>query len=98
MNFSDPWPKPRHEKRRLSSDNFLKKYDFVFKNKKNIEMKTDNINLFEYSLISFNRNDYKIVNISLDLHSINKKDNIITEYEEKFSKQNNVIYYVNVEK
>ena len=98
LNFSDPWPKPRHEKRRLTSHVFLDKYNLVFKDNKCIEMKTDNRSLFEYSLISFNENNYKIKDISLDLHNDNTENNIMTEYEEKFSKLNNVIYYVKVEK
>ncbi len=98
LNFSDPWPKPRHEKRRLTSINFLSKYDKIFKNSCEIEMKTDNRNLFEYSLISFNSDNYIINKISLDLHHSDYKDNIETEYEVKFSKLNNPIYYVNVVK
>ena len=95
LNFSDPWPKPRHSKRRLTSNVFLQKYDEIFKNMKSIEMKTDNKSLFEYSLISFNESNYKIKEINLNLIS---DDNIMTEYEEKFSKMNNPIYYVKVEK
>lgn len=98
LNFSDPWPKPRHEKRRLTSSNFLLKYDKIFKSNKVIEMKTDNRLLFEYSLVSFNQNDYKIEDICLDLYSSNYSDNIPTEYERKFSSMNNVIYYVKVKK
>lgn len=96
LNFSDPWPKPRHAKRRLTSDVFLKKYDTIFKNERVIEMKTDNQSLFEYSLISFNKMGYVIDEISLDLHNSCKEDNIETEYERKFSLKNNVIYYVKV--
>ncbi len=53
LNFSDPWPKNRHEHRRLTSNRFLKKYDDIFKDKKIIIKKTDNRKLFEYSVISF---------------------------------------------
>lgn len=98
LNFSDPWPKERHAKRRLTSDVFLDKYDILFKNNKVIEMKTDNQNLFEYSLISFNNSSYKIEEISLDLHHSNKENNIMTEYEKKFASKNNRIYYVKVVK
>lgn len=98
LNFSDPWPKPRHEKRRLTSSNFLQRYEDIFLNNKIIAMKTDNRGLFEYSLISFSQNGYKIEDISLDLHHSNHTDNIMTEYEVKFSEKNNVIYYVNVVK
>ena len=98
LNFSDPWPKPRHEKRRLTSSEFLMRYENIFKEKKIIEMKTDNRELFEYSLFSFNKNDYKIEDISLDLHHSDYPDNIMTEYERKFTSKGNVIYYVKVVK
>ncbi len=98
LNFSDPWPKERHAKRRLTSPVFLNKYDNIFKNNKIIEMKTDNRRLFEYSLLSFNDNGYLIKEISLDLHHSNCSNNIMTEYEKKFSLQNMPIYYVKVEK
>ena len=61
-------------------------------------MKTDNRELFEYSLISFNSCNYEIVEISLDLHHSNYENNIMTEYERKFSLLNNPIYYVKVQK
>lgn len=98
LNFSDPWPKPRHAKRRLTSDVFLKKYDTIFKNERVIEMKTDNQSLFEYSLISFNNDEYKIQEISLDLHNSSIINNVMTEYERKFSANNKSIYYVKVVK
>ena len=98
LNFSDPWPKDRHAKRRLTSEVFLNKYDSVLKKNGIIEMKTDNRKLFEYSLISFSKNDYEIEEISLDLHNSNYDNNILTEYELKFSKENNPIYYVKVRK
>lgn len=85
LNFSDPWPKEKHAKRRLTHINFLKKYDKIFKSNKHIIMKTDNRHLFEYSLISFINYGYKIINISLDLHK-DEIFNIETEYENKFSK------------
>ena len=98
LNFSDPWPKERHAKRRLTSDVFLNKYNDVFKNNCTIQMKTDNMKLFEYSLISFNNMNYQIKEISLDLHNSDITDNIMSEYEQKFSKIGNQIYYVQVEK
>ena len=96
LNFSDPWPKNRHEKRRLTSSSFLEKYDKIFKKDRLIEMKTDNQGLFEYSVISLVNNGYKIEDISLDL--TNKEDfiNIRTEYEEKYILKNNRIYYLKV--
>lgn len=96
LNFSDPWPKDRHEHRRLSSDIFLKKYDLIFKDNKNIVMKTDNRNLFEYSVKSFVNYGYKINDISLDLHQANYPDNIMTEYEEKFVSKGSPIYMIDV--
>ena len=96
LNFSDPWPKKRHTNRRLTSSTFLNKYDDLFHDEKVIEMKTDNQGLFEYSLCSFNKNGYSINEISLDLHKSNKENNIMTEYEKKFSDRNNRIYYVKV--
>lgn len=98
LNFSDPWPKDRHEHRRLSSDIFLKKYDLIFKDNKNIVMKTDNRNLFEYSVKSFINYGYKINDISLDLHQANYPDNIMTEYEEKFVSKGSPIYMIDVSK
>ena len=97
LNFSDPWPKDRHEKRRLTSDVFLEHYDNIFADKKIIEFKTDNRKLFEYSVKSFTDYNYKIQSLSLDLHS-DVTDNIMTEYEAKFSNKGQVIYYVKVSK
>ena len=95
LNFSDPWPKNRHEHRRLTSDRFLKRYDSIFKDKKVIIQKTDNRNLFEFSLKSFTDYGYKIEELSLDLH---KDDyfNVETEYEERFSGMGFPIYMVKV--
>ena len=84
LNFSDPWPKKRHYKRRLTSDIFLMKYESIFENNKKIIMKTDNEELFKYSLIKFSEYDYKLEYISFDLHKENLF-NIQTEYEERFS-------------
>ncbi len=97
LNFSDPWPKKRHAKRRLTHESFLKKYDSIFKNGNNIIMKTDNRKLFEYSIKSFTDYGYKIEDISLDLHS-DETDIVETEYEKKFVAKGNVIYKVNVKK
>ena len=93
LNFSDPWPKNRHHFRRLSSNVFLEKYESVFKGEKIIEMRTDNQDLFSYSLVSFSGSGYTLKKISFDLH----KDDmplITTEYEDKFSNDNKPIYYV----
>ena len=84
LNFSDPWPKNRHSNRRLTSKIFLDKYEKIFKATPCIIQKTDNRKLFEYSLISFVENNYKIEEISLDLYKDDIKDNVATEYEKRF--------------
>ncbi len=84
LNFSDPWPKERHAKRRLTSNIFLDKYSKIFKSDYIIEMKTDNIDLFDYSLESLSNYGYDILYLTNDLHNENI-DNIETEYEHKFS-------------
>ena len=93
LNFSDPWPKKRHHLRRLSSRVFLEKYEKIFNNGNIIEMRTDNRDLFQYSLVSFSEFGYTLENISLDLHTDNMPE-ITTEYEDKFSKDGMPIYYV----
>ena len=94
LNFSDPWPKNRHELRRLTSPVFLAKYDSVFKNDKVIIQKTDNRHLFEYSLVSLVNYGYKLEKISLDLYKEEEllKDNIPTEYETRFASNGDTIY------
>ena len=86
LNFSDPWPKDRHAKRRLTSPIFLEKYNNIFKDSKCIIMKTDNIDLFNYSIESLKEYGYDIKYVTNDLQSENKNDNIMTEYEKKFVK------------
>lgn len=98
LNFSDPWPKDRHAKRRLTSTYFLEKYENIFKNEKCIIMKTDNRHLFEFSLKEFVSFNYKIEDISLDLHKEDLSLNVLTEYEKKFSEKGNPIYKVVVKK
>lgn len=86
LNFSDPWPKSRHAKRRLTSPQFLDIYRKVLNQDALIEFKTDNRLLFEYSLMTFNAYPMKIDYVSLDLHnSAENESNIQTEYERKFS-------------
>ncbi len=84
LNFSDPWPKAKHAKRRLTSPKFLSIYDNIFKDTKHIIMKTDNNPLFDYSLETLVDNGYKINYQTRDLHKENPLDNIMTEYEAKF--------------
>lgn len=94
LNFSDPWPKKRHSMRRLTSTVFLSKYENVFGNKKVICQKTDNSILFESSILSLNEMNYRISEISLDLHNSELENESITEYELKFSSKGNPIYYL----
>lgn len=86
LNFSDPWPKNRHEKRRLTSSYFLKKYDDIFKGEKKIFQKTDNIGLFAYSVESLSCYGYTLKNVTMDLKDL--EDNVMTEYEKKFVSKN----------
>ena len=92
LNFSDPWPKERHAKRRLTSPRFLARYDNIFRGDNHIIMKTDNLDLFNYSVDSLKEYGYTINEISNDLHK--EKDNIITtEYEDKFTSKGMKINY-----
>ena len=86
LNFSDPWPKERHAKRRLTSPIFLEKYDKIFKSNAEIIMKTDNNPLFEYSKESIENFGYQIKSITRDLYQEYISQNIKTEYEKKFVK------------
>lgn len=93
LNFSDPWPKKRHTKRRLTSSVFLSKYENIFKDEKRIEMKTDNDDLYEYSLESLIENGYDVVKTDT-----NYLDTIRTEYEDKFISLGKNINYISVVK
>lgn len=92
LNFSDPWPKKRHEKRRLTYKDFLKFYEDIMVDEGEIHFKTDNQGLFEYSLMSFSEYGLLLKYISLDFHKSGFEGNIMTEYEEKFSEKGNRIY------
>jgi tRNA (guanine-N7-)-methyltransferase len=92
LNFSDPWPKTRHEKRRLTYKSFLKLYESILKDAGEIHFKTDNQGLFEYSLMSFSQYGLLLKYLSLDLHHSDFEGNIMTEYEQKFSERGNRIY------
>ncbi len=94
LNFSDPWPKKRHAKKRLTSEVFLEKYKKLFKGDISITMKTDNMHLFEYSLESLSKNGFILEKVSLDLHNSDIENNIETEYEKKFVAKGNNIYYL----
>ena len=92
LNFSDPWPKKRHAKRRLTHESFLKLYEAILPENGEIHFKTDNRKLFEYSLTSISEYGMLLKEVSLDLHDNEPEWNIMTEYEEKFSKKGQPIY------
>lgn len=94
LNFSDPWPKTRHAKRRLTHSNFLSSYKQLLKEHSIVEFKTDNRRLFEFSLMSMNAYGMKFNNLNLDVHDDEPEENIRTEYEEKFSKRGHKIYWI----
>jgi len=87
INFCDPWPKERWSKRRLTHSGFLDKYKQILKDRSEIHFKTDNERLFEFSLNEISNSDYKMKNISLNLHESEFEGNVTTEYEEKFIAQ-----------
>ena len=93
LNFSDPWPKARHAKRRLTSREFLKRYEQVLKKEGTVEFKTDNRGLFEFSLEEVKESDWNLEVCTFDLHHDEElvKGNVMTEYEEKFSSMGNPI-------
>ena len=97
LNFSDPWPKKRHSSRRLTSEVFLKIYDAVFEDKKRIVMKTDNLILFQSSLVSLSNYGYIFKDVNLDLAN-SDIPNVLTEYEAKFIKLGIRINYLVAEK
>lgn len=92
LNFSDPWPKNRHEKRRLTNARFLQLYKDILKPDGQIIFKTDNRQLFEYSLVSFSTFGMELQDVKLNLHDVNDPNNVMTEYEEKFSAKGQPIY------
>ena len=94
LNFSDPWPKKRHHLRRLSSKVFLEKYSSIFKDDFDIWMRTDNADLFCYSLMSFSEAGYVLKHLTLDLHQDLPENFITTEYEDRFSNKGMPIYSV----
>lgn len=85
LNFSDPWPKPSHYKRRLTHKNYLDTYRRVLANGGEIHMKTDNDDLFLYSIDNLKEDNWELLLVTRDLHnSPYNADNIMTEYEERF--------------
>ncbi|HCE11571.1 tRNA (guanosine(46)-N7)-methyltransferase TrmB [Enterococcus sp.] len=94
LNFSDPWPKKKHEKRRLTSKAFLAVDEQIVRPNGEIHFKTDNQGLFEYSLASFSQYGMILKQVWLDLHTSTYEGNIMTEYEEKFANRGQRIYRV----
>lgn len=95
LNFSDPWPKTRHEKRRLTYKSFLRKYQYVLSSEGHLEFKTDNAGLYAYSVQSMNNYGMHFDFVSVDLHHEKEEivaKNIETEYEHKFAAKGNPIY------
>ena len=94
LNFSDPWPKDRHAKRRLTSKQFFERYDNILKKDGVVEFKTDNDLLFQFSLEQVPEAGWNLVAQTWDLHNDSEmvKGNVMTEYESKFSQMGNPIH------
>lgn len=94
LNFSDPWPKERHAKRRLTSRQFLERYDAILAKDGTVEFKTDNRELFDFSVEEVKAAGWKLLACTYDLHHDKKlnRGNVMTEYEEKFSSVGNPIH------
>ena len=94
LNFSDPWPKDRHAKRRLPSKEFLTRYDRFLKKDGVLEFNTDNRGLFDFAVEELPQAGWKLVKITYDLHHDEEmmQGNVMTEYEQKFSSMGNPIY------
>ena len=93
LNFSDPWPKDRHAKRRLTSKQFLAIYEQFLKPEGEICFKTDNRDLFDFSVEEAKAEGWELTEVTYDLHhSPYAEGNVMTEYEEKFSSKGNPIY------
>lgn len=93
LNFSDPWPKDRHAKRRLPSAQFLARYDVILRKEGVLEFKTDNRPLFDFAVEQLPEAGWQLKVLTYDLHKdpVLMEDNVMTEYEEKFSAQGNPI-------
>ncbi|MBR4832165.1 MAG: tRNA (guanosine(46)-N7)-methyltransferase TrmB [Butyrivibrio sp.] len=94
LNFSDPWPKDRHAKRRLPSREFLKRYDKILVPDGVVEFKTDNMDLFDFALEEVEPAGWTLDAVTRDLHNdpVMNENNVMTEYEERFSSMGNPIY------
>lgn len=94
LNFSDPWPKDRHAKRRLTSKEFFARYDQILAKDGHVEFKTDNVPLFDFSLEQVEQAHWNLLAVTRDLHhdETMNQGNIMTEYEERFSAMGNPIH------
>ncbi len=94
LNFSDPWPKDRHAKRRLTSGEFLTRYEQILNPDGQVEFKTDNRELFDFSIESIKEKGWKLQAVTYNLHQDQKlsEGNVMTEYEERFSAMGNPIH------
>ncbi|MDO5455495.1 MAG: tRNA (guanosine(46)-N7)-methyltransferase TrmB [Eubacteriales bacterium] len=94
LNFSDPWPKDRHAKRRLPSKEFLRRFGKILSDEGTIEFKTDNRMLFDFAVEEVDAGGFEISQITYDLHNdpVMNEGNIMTEYEERFSAKGNPIF------
>lgn len=94
LNFSDPWPKLRHAKRRLPSRNFLRIYDTFLKKDGYVQFKTDNEELFDFALVEYEEADWqpRLLNFNVQLGTKMPDDDVMTEYEEKFVREGRTIY------
>lgn len=97
LQFSDPWPKKAHYKRRLTYTSFIELYEKVLKDGGEIVFKTDNQGLYEFSLVSFAESSFKLIECSVDYHRVPREE-ICTEYESKFIAEGKPIYYARFRK
>lgn len=98
LNHSCPFPKKRQAKHRLTHESFLEMYKHLLVDSGEIRQKTDNMHFFEFSLCEFSKCGYLLERVSLDLHSSDVEDNIVTEYEKCFSDLGQPIYYLEARK
>ena len=92
LNFSDPWPKKRAHKKRLSNHKFIAQYHTILHDDGEIQMKTDNVALFEYSLLEFQNAGWFLHDVSVDFRRVAHEEDVITEYEHRFMEKGQPIY------
>ena len=97
LHFSDPWPKKGHVKRRLTYHGYLEKYAAILKDDGDIIFKTDNKDLFEFSIVEFQKYNWNLLEFSVDYHR-HENDDVMTAYESKFVNLGQPIYYARIQK